>query len=262
MLNYYDLVACLARLPKELAKAITEPEFAGKVFIAGGFVRAIVAGEPVNDIDVFVSDAKLADQLTVRLLKKELDVAPTLGRLNTIYTTDNAYTLRTFSPVIQIIRNRTYKDAFDIVHNFDFSVVAAAFYWHATKKQWASLTHGSFYKDLAAKRLCYLNPSHHDNAAGSLLRVLKFYKLGYHIPVESLSGVLARLAKSQSFGVGLERTEYALKTELIDTFRAIDGKTALAEVRHIAAERLKSGNSGGEEIVGERHEPMLADPLA
>jgi hypothetical protein len=242
MLNYLDLVACLSRLPKELKEAMTEPKFAGKVFIAGGFIRAVVTGEPVNDIDVFLSDKSLADELGIRLHRscpESWNHDCSRARLH-VYTTDNAYTLRAFNPVVQIIRNRAYKDAHDIVYSFDFSICAAVFYWHATKKQWASLTHGSFYRDLAAKRLTYLQPHKHDNASGSVLRVLKFYHMGYSIPVASLSAVMARLFKSQQVN---GPTEYTIKKQLTEAFIGVDGRLELMEVGHMAAERLR--NSGG-----------------
>lgn len=255
MLNYHDLVACITRLPKELHSAMQDREFAGKVFIAGGFIRSVITGEPVNDIDLFLTDKSLADKLAIRLMRTCPEVFSSLiQRLGTlkIHTTDNAHTLRAFNPVIQIIRNREYKDAYDVVHNFDFAICAAAFYWHPTKQQWASLAHGSFYRDLAAKRLTYLQPHLHDNASGSVLRVLKFYRMGYSIPVESLGGVLARLITN----VNAEEHEIMIKQELVNAFRNVDGRLATMEVGHMAAERLRS--SGGS-YEGEEDEPSIID---
>lgn len=50
-----------------------------------------------------------------------------------------------------------------------------------------------FYPDLAAKRLTYCAPKRIEEAGGSLLRVLKFYRRGYIIPLDSLAAVIARL---------------------------------------------------------------------
>ena len=56
-----------------------------------------------------------------------------------------------------------------------------------------SLCSGTFYQDLAAKRLRYTRPARNEDAGGSLLRVLKYYQKGYRIPLESFAGVLTRL---------------------------------------------------------------------
>ena len=46
---------------------------------------------------------------------------------------------------------------------------------------------------MAAKRLVYLSPVRSEDAGGSILRVLKFYKRGYNIPLDSLAAVIGRL---------------------------------------------------------------------
>lgn len=63
----------------------------------------------------------------------------------------------------------------------------------------------TFYQDLAAKRLVYTSrtPLRDGEAGGSLLRVLKYYRRGYTIPITDLGLVVARLVK----GIDLSRYE-------------------------------------------------------
>src|SRR5213595_3177375 len=93
-LTYHDLQFALLRCPKPLLEVIKEPRWAGKIFVGGGFLRSIVAGEPVNDIDIFVTSKDDAEVLANQL------VAETDGK---IWRTDNARTLLDFKPALQII---------------------------------------------------------------------------------------------------------------------------------------------------------------
>ena len=79
--------------------------------------------------------------------------------------------------------------------SFDFTFACAALWWDAEKEEWDSLVHETFYEYLAEKKLVYLSPTREEDPAGSLIRVLKFNRLGYDIPTKSLAGVVARLSK-------------------------------------------------------------------
>lgn len=181
-LDKQDLNWAIRRLPKNLRELMQEPDWQGRIFVGGGYLRSIVAGEAINDVDVFVSNKETAELLAYKLAYDKSDV----------FTTDNAYTVKAKLP-IQIIHRWTFDKAEDVAYSFDFTVCCAVISY--TKDGWAGLCDGRFYKDLAAKRLVYRAPQRNEDAGGSMLRVLKYYQKGYRIPLDSLGAVIARLVK-------------------------------------------------------------------
>lgn len=204
-LAHHDLQNALRRTPRRLLEAMKDPVWAGKIFVGGGFLRSVIAGEPVNDVDVFVSskeDAKkLADKLAFIPENASRVGAPLRHR---VYESDNAFTIRGFGPAVQIIHRWVFNKAEDVAKSFDFTICCAVFWWgeYASRSglgdsdvvcRWKSYCDERFYPDLAAKRLHYRSPVRNEDAGGSLLRVLKYYQKGYRIPLNSLGAVIARL---------------------------------------------------------------------
>lgn len=61
-----DITWLLRRMPRALREYVeTEPPM--KIFVAGGFVRSVIAGEVVNDVDVFTDSFASARALAERL---------------------------------------------------------------------------------------------------------------------------------------------------------------------------------------------------
>lgn len=179
-LDNFDLNRVIRFLPSKI-KSIMEQEFwKGKIFIAGGFIRDLVAGDKVNDIDLFVNN-KAEAELLLSVLKGEKKVI----------STDNAFTICERLP-IQIIHRWTFQNPEEVLLSFDFSVCATSVYYDGS---WKGICHERFYKDIASKRLIYLTPDREEAPGGSIIRVLKFYKRGYNIPLNNLSKVIARLMK-------------------------------------------------------------------
>jgi hypothetical protein len=183
-----DLYWILRRTPRCV---ISLMECNAQVFMAGGFIRAHVANEEAQDIDLFAPDEERAS-LYARILA---------GTNGSLFKTKNAYTVRAaeYSLPIQVIHRWTYTKPEELIQSFDFTV-AKTVIWCSGKRDelahrvaWHSLTHENFYADLAAKRLAYTRPQRNEDAGGSLLRVLKFYQKGYRIPLDSLSAVVARM---------------------------------------------------------------------
>lgn len=184
-LNDYDLVFIRRRMPKKLLKMLKDnPE---RLFVAGGFIRACIAREDVNDIDCFVTSKEDALELSAQLV-------PEAGK---VFTTDNAVTVTGLPYPVQFIHRWTFTTPSNCVQSFDFTIARAAVWYefdvHGTPVM-ASICDEMFYQDLAAKRLVYRCPERIEEAGGSLLRVLKFYQRGYRIPLDSLSAVVARMA--------------------------------------------------------------------
>jgi hypothetical protein len=175
----------------------------GKVFVGGGFVRACIANETVNDIDLFVGSKNDAWGMAHFLVAK---LANKGARL---HETDNAFTIHGAGIPIQIIHRWTYTTPEQLMKSFDFTIAMAGFWWRSAETDgevaqsvvhhvnrpagWQSICDDRFYEDLAAKRLRYTSPQRNEDAGGSLLRVLKFYQRGYRIPLDSLGAVVARL---------------------------------------------------------------------
>lgn len=196
-LRPYDLGYAIRRLPEELRDCCKK--HGRKIVVAGGYIRSIVSGEDVSDIDILVGDVAFAEQLA-NALAASMAVK--------IYKSDNAFSIKC-RPMIQVVHRWTFDDPARVLDSFDFTIASAAVWYE--NDGWHSLCHDDFYPDLAAKRLRYLKPSRNEDAGGSILRVLKFYQRGYRIPLDSFGAVIARIVS----GVDLSAIEYG-KEETIE----------------------------------------------
>lgn len=66
-LDKQDLSWAVKRLPAKLKEIMKAPEWENAVFIGGGYLRAIIAGEKINDVDIFVKSEKEAELLAYKL---------------------------------------------------------------------------------------------------------------------------------------------------------------------------------------------------
>ena len=209
-LAWHDFQWCLRRTPRRVLELLKEKP--GAVFVGGGFVRAVIANEPVNDIDLFTTDKDSATAAARFLL--DLKEGQDAGRK--IHATDNAFTVKGLRMPVQIIHRWTYTTPEQLMTSFDFTIAMAGFWWEKTGEdivvqgvdgttvttqvtkvgKWHSICDDHFYEDLAGKRLRYTSPQRNEDAGGSMLRVLKFYQRGYRIPLDSLGAVMARLTNA------------------------------------------------------------------
>jgi len=179
-LDNHDLKFSVIRLPENLKTLMKSEEWKNKIFVGGGYIRAIIAREPINDIDLFVGNKIQAELLAHKLSFKKED----------IIVTDNAYTVKGKMP-IQIIHRWLFEKPEDVSNSFDFTICCAVIFYNEGK--FDSFCDQRFYVDLSSKRLVYRNPIRNEDAGGSMLRVLKYYQRGYRIPLDSLASVIARL---------------------------------------------------------------------
>lgn len=182
-----DLHHVLSRLPKDVRTLLKSH----RLFLAGGFVRSVIAGEPISDVDLF-GESRAYLELTAKTFA--------LSRKGSrLHVTDNAFTVLTSGRApVQFIHRWTYgpADAARLVAEFDYSVAAAAVWWAphpGDSGEWLTITDPNYYPDLASRRLRYLCPVRSEDAGGSLLRARKFLAKGYHIEAGSLAKVAARL---------------------------------------------------------------------
>jgi hypothetical protein len=194
-----DLRFVMQRTPKDVRELMML--HSGKLFMGGGFIRAIVAGETPNDIDLFGGDAKWLDAVATGLMAQRPG--------SRLHKTKYAITLITPDRMpIQFITRWTFDDPMQLVASFDFTVCQAAI---AAKNgnAWQSVIAANFYIDLAGRRLVYTKPIRNEDAGGSMLRVIKYVKRGYSIQVSSLGAVAARLARGvRGCDGGLEESDH------------------------------------------------------
>lgn len=154
------------------------------VFLAGGFIRAKIAHEEVSDIDLFAA-SKMAALTLIRRIANGAQV----------HETDNAFTYRQRGGLpVQGIHRWVFDSPIECLKSFDFTIARAAVWWDGLV--WKSACDPLFYPHLAAKRLVYCSPDRNEDAGGSLLRLLKFYRRGYSAPLSTTGAVIARLMRA------------------------------------------------------------------
>ena len=183
-LNKQDLIWIVRRMPSQVFDLLKAHK---TLFVAGGYIRSVIANEPIADIDLFAPSkdaARFAAEAIVHIGK--------------VHETENAFSVKLLGGMqVQFIHRWTFDTPEACIASFDFTIACAAV-WN--DDGWKSLADDDFYADLAAKRLVYRKPVRNEDAGGSMLRVLKFYQRGYRIPLDSLGAVIARLMK----GVGAD----------------------------------------------------------
>lgn len=227
-LNRHDLNWCVRKLPL-LAIEMMQRQ-GSKVFVAGGFIRACIAGEPINDIDFFSPSKQVAEVL-----------ATEIGKGHKIHETPNAYTVIGATRIpLQFIHRWCFETPEQCVASFDFTIARAAL-WFVDKKV-ASYCDESFYQDLAGRRLIYCAPCRAEEAGGSLLRVLKFYQKGYRIPLDSFAATIARLVLAVDFdkvtGDNTER-EAQLAKVLTGLLHEVDPNIDPEHLSHLPALKVE-----------------------
>lgn len=159
-------------------------------FVAGGFIRSCIAGEEVNDIDIFTATNDQARAISTTLVSRSTGLR--------MVETDNAFTVVGLTYPVQFIHRWSFDNPQKCVESFDFTIARAAI-WYGDEQDssrhpiLSSCCDERFYSDLAAKRLIYCAPIRNEDPGGSMLRVLKFYQRGYRISLDSLGRVMARM---------------------------------------------------------------------
>lgn len=210
-----DLRFVLSRVPKDVRDLLTRNQ---DIILAGGFIRAIVAGEEPKDIDLFGPSKDRLEQ-AFQWLKDQREGSR-------VHRTDNAITLIQVGRLpIQFITRWTFDNLVDAVRSFDFTVCQAGV--RRGPNGWESSISDDFYIDLAARRLNYTTPRRDEDPGGSLMRVLKYLHRGYSIQAPSLAAVVNRLVSGVR---GWDAMEPDFRTTVltgllrqVDPLIAIDG---------------------------------------
>lgn len=184
-----DLNHVVRHLPKDVRELMSKHQ--GSLFLGGGFVRAVVAGEQPSDIDLFGTS-----KAHIELMAKELQAKRGGKEHCLLHHTKNAITVICNGRLtVQFITRWVFDDLESVVASFDFTVCQAGIVRLGVEKNapWISVASDRFYKDLAARRIVYTHPQRQEEAGGSMMRAIKYIKRGYTIQIGSLAGVCQRL---------------------------------------------------------------------
>lgn len=185
-LSKADLDRVVRSLPSDVRDLMWKNQ--RKLLLAGGFIRAKIAGETPSDIDLFGPSEGFLKDMAQELRANRGTVNGNARK----HRTKNAITVISIGRIsVQFIHRWVFDDPKSCALSFDFTVCQSVVW--VENNQWRSMCHPHFYPDLAARRLRYTSPDREEEAGGSLMRAFKFTKRGYHIPPTSLSGVILRV---------------------------------------------------------------------
>ena len=221
-----DIHQCVRFLPRDLRKLIID----NKLMVAGGFIRSIISGEMVNDIDLFGP--------SVTTLK---DVAGRLGDKWGVEPTETKNAITVAAPgrkTVQFITRWLFSNPDAVVQSFDFTIAQAAIFT-AEPGEWDSRCSSRFYPDLAAKRLVYTSPARNEDAGGSMLRVQKFVGRGYHISPANLGLVMARIAERVRWDHPLVSDEMGKAKVFTGLLRQVDPLLAIDGIELAEEEQVR-----------------------
>jgi hypothetical protein len=210
-LTQEDLRHVVSRLPKDVRNLLKDNR---DTYLAGGFIRAVVAGEVPNDIDLFGDSKSRLEQIASTFCE---------GREGSrLHKSQNAVTILTPARMpVQFITRWTFLVPRQCADSFDFTVCKSVVWF--SHGVWKSICDDRFYQDLAARRLTYTSPIRDEEAGGSMLRAIKYVKRGYSIQPASLGAVIARLSdKVRDSGVNSAMVITGLLRE-VDPMLALDG---------------------------------------
>lgn len=191
-----DLERVVDYLPARLAKAVVHRDFEGQVFVAGGYVRAVVAGERPSDVDVFTQGEETSKALARKLGGKfaswgykeaeaKLDLDPEAGPFVTEFATSGVLD----KLLVQIIHRWTFEEPEDILQHFDFTVTQAVVWYQGG--EWRSACTPRFYPDVASKRIHYVQSRRTAlESVGTLHRLMKYVRKGYNASPETVTALV------------------------------------------------------------------------
>lgn len=170
----------IAALPSELIPILAG--YGSACVVAGGFLRAVVAHEPISDVDLWVNDKTTAKFVVEAILSQNVTAR--------VHESKNSFTVLGLSKPVQIIHRWTFKSPEQCIDSFDFTISQAAL-WFADG-EWRTCASAVFEDDVIRRQLTYTCPVREEESCGSLVRLFKFFKRGYGFDHQALASVLAR----------------------------------------------------------------------
>lgn len=186
--------ACVALLPADVLRILRPDLTDAKIALGGGFIRAVAAGETPNDIDLWSTGPRAADEAMSAYAFARPQAA--------MSETPQAYTFPG-KPTVQFIRRWFFASREELIASFDFTCCQVALWWDGS--DWDSVCANDFYAACATKKLRYTSPIRDEAPAGSLMRVLKYNSRGWSIDAESFAKVIGRAAEKMPMFADRER---------------------------------------------------------
>lgn len=161
------------------------------LFLAGGFIRAVLAGEEPADIDLFTAD-RIRAEAAAQVSRDAFNAAMFEGE-RVITVTGGSTRIQ-----MQFVSDPAYTSPEAVINSFDFTVCQAVI-WNVGAKgnRWGGMVGDEFYEHLKEKRLVY---SGSGNPVGTVSRVLKYVRRGYKIAPADYAAILANLYTSLELG--------------------------------------------------------------
>lgn len=204
-----DLQHVVRSLPHDVRDLLAE----NHLYVAGGFIREVVAGQAPSDID-------LCGPTKGRLISAATALSE-FRESAKVHTTDNALTVLCPPRLpVQFITRWLFDKPEALVESFDFTICQAAVWYDKQLNAWRSGCSEAFYTDLAARRLVYTHPQRMEDCGGSAMRMRKFLARGFNIQADSMAGVLARLFKGVTDPQNMN--EFELTRVLSGRLREVD----------------------------------------
>ncbi len=208
----------LAKVVEALPQEVCEVLFAfPQLFVAGGAIRAILAGEPVKDIDIFSTSL---DAVPLAVLRYVMEFEP-YGDCKERQTpcTRTITVANSDVPPVQFINNVAYESPERCVNQFDFTVCQAALWYNGDG--WSSLCTDEFLRDVADKRLVYTAPNRVEAPGGSLWRAIRYVSRGYSITQMEMARLIERLVmgvnaaqQDEAVAAGVEPEYFPISIDL------------------------------------------------
>jgi hypothetical protein len=230
-----DVERIARRLPSKLRWMMTDKNRTTPLVVAGGFIRTVIANEKPSDVDVFCANEVAATVMAGKLVCTALeDEARPIEYRRT--ETDNAISLTARGELmIQFITKWTFDDPRKLIESFDFTIARAAIWCDAAAGQWLSVCDPRFYVDMAAKRLRFMAPAG-NTAGGTMLRLLKFTRRGYHANAYCVTRIAQTLAQSAGADEAVTKGIAALVREVDPSMPDLPGEQSPGEAEPAALE--------------------------
>lgn len=182
-----DIKRVVYMLPEEIISMMKRHP--GKVIVAGGFIRALVAGEDIRDLDIFITSEKEAKSwanevdLDYEVKDKHLSTGPN----------------EEFTYEIQTVWRYEFKHPYEIPEQFDYTVVKAAIWFDEGSKSklpnFIGICHERFYRDIARKALVFCCERDTERVT-SIPRLLRYTQYGYSMDTKSMAEVILKTCLS------------------------------------------------------------------
>lgn len=206
------VIECVAKLPEYINDRMRE--WGPHLILAGGFIRDTLLGVTPKDVDLFTQE-NLAATLSSNYSGRE----QSRGAYNVPEVAGNSRFAPTTS-FYQFIYRFQFSGPEDLLDQFDYSITRAAIWYDHQDKAWQGTCWDTWYRDIASKRLVFLDRRMEPEA---ILRLLKFTARGYSIDTASLGRVLTSMVGSVPSGLGVDLDK--LEIDFTETLEKLSPKT-------------------------------------